>query len=57
MSVDQYLNFKLKDIHVHEEEKFPHMVDFFFVGGGGGGGCVRCFFLFVLFFFILFIGL
>mmetsp|Transcript_29617 Transcript_29617/g.40902 ORF Transcript_29617/g.40902 Transcript_29617/m.40902 type:complete len:97 (-) Transcript_29617:164-454(-) len=26
VSVDQYLNFKLKDIHVKDEENFPHMI-------------------------------
>jgi hypothetical protein len=26
VAVDQYLNFKMKDIHVEDEEKFPHMV-------------------------------
>ena len=30
LSVDQYLNFKLKDIHVDDEENFPHMVPFLF---------------------------
>mmetsp|Transcript_12014 Transcript_12014/g.33864 ORF Transcript_12014/g.33864 Transcript_12014/m.33864 type:complete len:97 (+) Transcript_12014:261-551(+) len=26
VSVDQYLNFKLKDISVTEEDRFPHMI-------------------------------